>query len=58
MVPVPHLPRLVALRRSHAYGRQFDRFENARMIGWAREGDADHPGSGLAVVITIMSYLF
>lgn len=23
------------------------------MIGWTREGDADHPGSGLAVVITI-----
>jgi alpha-amylase len=23
------------------------------MIGWTREGDADHPGSGLATVITI-----
>jgi alpha-amylase len=53
MVPVPHLTRLVALRRSHAYGRQCDRFENAHMIGWTREGNADHPGSGLAVVITI-----
>jgi len=23
------------------------------MIAWTREGDADHPGSGLATVITI-----
>ena len=53
MVPVPHLPRLVELRRSHAYGRQSDRFEYSHMIGWTREGDADHPGSGLAIVITI-----
>ena len=53
MAPVPHLPRLVELRRSHAYGRQRNRFEHIHMIGWTREGDADHPGSGLAAVITI-----
>ena len=53
MVPVSHLPRLVELRRSHAYGRQRDQFEHAHMIGWTRQGDADHPGSGLAAVITI-----
>lgn len=53
MVPVPHLPRLVELRRSHAYGHQRDQFKYAHMIGWTREGDAGRPGSGLATVITI-----
>ena len=53
MVPVPHLPRIVELRRSHAYGHQRDQFAYAHMIGWTREGDAGLPGSGLATVITI-----
>lgn len=53
MVPVPHLPRLTALRQSHAWGHQRDRFTCAHMIGWTREGDAEHPGSGLAAVINI-----
>jgi alpha-amylase len=53
MVPVPHLPRLVELRRSHAYGYQRDQFAYAHMVGWTREGDAGLPGSGLATVITI-----
>ncbi|THB78315.1 MAG: alpha-amylase [Desulfobacteraceae bacterium] len=53
MTPVPHLPRLVELRQSHAHGLQRDRFETAHMIGWTRQGDADYPGSGLAAVITI-----
>ena len=56
MVPVPHLPRLIELRRSHAYGPQRDRFEHPHMIGWTREGVPEKPGSGLAVVITIRSY--
>nr|WP_319491199.1 alpha-amylase domain-containing protein [uncultured Desulfobacter sp.] len=53
MVPVPHLARLVELRRSHAHGRQRDQFKYAHMIGWTREGDANIPGSGLAAVFTI-----
>ena len=53
MVPVPYLPRLVELRKSHAWGAQRDRFKHAHMIGWTRQGDTDHPGSGLAAVINI-----
>jgi alpha-amylase len=55
MVSVPHLPRLLELRQTHAYGRQRDRFEHVHMIGWTREGDQHTPGSGLAAVISIGS---
>ncbi len=39
------------LRKTHAYGDQYDYFDHTATIGWTRTGTPDHPG-GLAVVMT------
>ncbi len=46
------LPKLLQLRRDYAYGVQTDYFDEPHCIGWTRAGDEDHPGSGLAVVMS------
>ena len=46
LVPMLHARRLCA------YGRQHDYFDDPDLVGWTREGDDEHPGSGLAVVLT------
>ncbi|MBW3067915.1 MULTISPECIES: alpha-amylase [unclassified Actinomyces] len=46
------LPLLMRLRRSLAYGPQHDVFNAADLVGFTREGDDEHPGSGLAVVLS------
>lgn len=46
------LDPLLLARKYLAYGEQEDRFEQSNCIGWKRSGDEDHPGSGLAVVIS------
>ena len=46
------LDKLMKLRRENAYGLQHDYFDDANCIGWTREGDDEHPDSGLAVVIS------
>lgn len=48
----PHLQELLTARKQYAYGPQRDYFDNPGCIGWTREGDADHPGSGCAVVLS------
>lgn len=50
--PVPGLKRMMAVRRDCAYGEQHDYFDHPDLVGWTREGDADHPGSGCAVLMT------
>ncbi len=49
---VVELPLLMALRRTLAHGRQYDALDNPDVIGFSREGDAAHPGSGLAVLLS------
>lgn len=49
---VPNLGKLMKLRRSYAYGEQADYLDEEHLIGWVRRGDAEHPGSGLAVVLS------
>lgn len=49
---VRELPLLMELRRRFSFGPQHDFLDAPDVIGWAREGDAEHPGSGLAVVLT------
>jgi len=44
-------PMMIA-RRECSYGPQHDYFDHPDCIGWTREGDDEHPGSGLAVVLT------
>lgn len=48
----PHLEQLLHARKQYAYGQQRDYFDNPDCIGWTREGDEDHPGSGCAVVLS------
>ncbi|MCI2047745.1 MAG: alpha-amylase [Faecalibacterium sp.] len=49
--PVAALPALVALRAKAAYGPEHDAFDHPDIVGFTREGDAEHP-AGLAVLLT------
>lgn len=49
---VPGIKKLVAIRRLYAYGNQNDFFNDNNVVGWTREGDEEHPGSGCAVLMS------
>ncbi len=49
---VPHLGRLIKLRKSYAYGEQADYLDDDNVIGWVRRGDREHRDSGLAVLLS------
>ena len=49
---VAELPLLMETRLKYAYGAQHDYLDNADLIGWTREGDSEHAGSGLAVILS------
>lgn len=44
------LDQLMKARKFHAYGKQNDYFDNADVVGWTREGDAEH-WYGVAVLL-------
>lgn len=46
------LNNLLRVRKYFAYGEQNDYFFDDSIIGFTREGDDEHPDSGLAVVMT------
>lgn len=50
--PVANLNRLIRLRKMFAYGDETDYFDDDNIIGWVRNGDEDHPNSGMAVVMS------
>jgi alpha-amylase len=52
MPGVEHIEKLLDGRKRFAYGPQHDYLDHANCIGWTREGDAEHPGSGCAVVLS------
>jgi alpha-amylase len=52
LAPVQKLQELLKARQLFAYGRQRDYFDHPNVIGWTREGDSEHPGSGLAVLLS------
>jgi alpha-amylase len=52
LAPVQKLQELLKVRQIFSYGRQHDYFDHPNVVGWTREGDADHPGSGLAVLLS------
>ncbi|KAI9010623.1 alpha-amylase [Hyaloraphidium curvatum] len=63
LAPVQALPLLLQLRRDVAWGFQHEYFHfddpllktpnpDPNVVGWTREGDADHPGSGLACLLS------
>ena len=43
---------LLRVRRECAYGEQWNYFDHRNTVGFVRMGDAAHPGSGLAVLIS------
>ena len=51
----PHRPILDILldaRRSRAFGEQTDYFDHPNTVGFTRSGDAQHPDSGLALLLS------
>ena len=48
----PELDPLLEARKKYAYGEQVDTFDNPNVIAWQRMGDNDHPGSGVAALIS------
>lgn len=48
----PVLDKLLKLRKKYAYGPQHDYLDDPNVIGWTREGDEDHKGSGCAVIMS------
>ncbi len=50
--PVVELPKLIYLRKIAAYGQQNNYFDHPNIVGFTREGDSEHPNSGLAMLIS------
>lgn len=50
--PLSCLKTLLRLRRTRALGAERDWFDHPHLIGFIREGETDHPGSGLAFLCT------
>ena len=52
MPTVENIDKLMQSRKRFAYGIQRDYLDHANCIGWTREGDEEHPGSGCAVLLS------
>ena len=53
LAPVSSLQTLMELRQTAAYGPQHDYFDHPSIVGWVRDGDEEHPDSGLVVILTV-----
>ncbi len=49
---VPGLARFIKIREKYAYGKENLYFDHPSVVGFTREGDTDHPDSGIAVLLT------
>jgi alpha-amylase len=49
------LDKLLYARKNHAYGQQHSYMDHWDVIGWTREGDAEHP-KGMAVLMSDAGY--
>lgn len=45
------IDRLLHARRTHAFGEQYDYFDDPHCVGWTRVGNTEHPG-GMAVLLS------
>lgn len=52
IAPVPQLARLIKIRERYAYGAEHLFFDDSSLVGFTREGDEEHPHSGIAVLLT------
>ena len=46
------LNKMMKFRKNFAYGEQHDYFDDYNVVGWTREGDEEHPNSGMAVIMS------
>jgi alpha-amylase len=46
------LNKLIQIRKYLAYGNQIDYFDDPDVIAWVREGDPEHPCSGLVAILS------
>jgi alpha-amylase len=51
-IPIHRLRTMVRVRHDYAYGEQHDYMDHYDVVGWTREGDAEHPNSGLALLLS------
>jgi alpha-amylase len=49
---IESLPLLLLTRKEVAYGQQVDYFDHPNCIGWVRQGEKQHRGSGCAIVLS------
>jgi alpha-amylase len=49
---VENIEKFLLARKLFAYGQQRDYLDHANCIGWTREGDGEHPGSGCAILLS------
>ena len=47
-----NIDKLLSARKTFAYGPQRDYLDHPNCIGWTRQGDPEHPGSGCAVLMS------
>jgi len=47
-----NIEKLIQARKLFAYGQQRDYLDHPNCIGWTREGDPEHAGSGCAVLLS------
>lgn len=52
IAPTGGLRRLMKIRQLYAYGEEADYFDDDHIVGFVRRGDAAHPGSGAAVLMS------
>lgn len=52
LAAMPKLQEMIQARNKFAYGTQRDYFDHPNVVGWTRQGDADHQGSGIAVLLS------
>ncbi len=52
VAPVAGLRTLIKIRERYAYGTEHLYFDDPSLVGFTREGDAEHPDSGVAVLCT------
>lgn len=51
-IPIPRLRTMIRVRHDYAYGEQHDYMDDYNVVGWTREGDEEHPNSGLALLLS------
>lgn len=52
VAPVQGLARMIKIRERFAFGAEHLFFDDGSLVGFTREGDAAHPDSGAAVLLT------